>query len=97
MHQKFHPNLRKNFFTVWVTVHQKILPREIMNLHCWKYLGAVWAQFYAMRKTLLEQGGWTRHLPDATSNFTHHEILSKYQNLYQQACPELLPLEQAQV
>jgi len=61
-HRKFHLNMRKNFFTLWVTEHWNRLPREVVespSLEIFKIrLDKVLCSL--LQVTLLWQGGWTR-------------------------------------
>lgn len=39
MHREFHLNIRKNYFTVWVTEHWNRLSRKVVESPDWRYTG----------------------------------------------------------
>lgn len=72
-HRRFWLNIRKHFFTVWVTVHWHSMPRELMEFPPWKsHLDLVLGNM--LEVSLLEQGGWTSRHPEIPSNLNQSVI-----------------------
>lgn len=60
--RNFSLDIRRNFFTVWVTMQQNRFLREVVELPLMEGSRSIWTQSCSMCSimTLLERGGWTR-------------------------------------